>query len=299
MKFADTTAPKEAYEENTQRLGKRHIWNKAFKGLCFGAMAFSVLMLIVLLIRILTQGIGFLSWDLIVNFASRNAEDAGMLAALAGTIWLMIVAAPLSFVLGVGTAVYMEEYAPVNRFTKLLQTNISNLAGVPSVVFGLLGLTIFNRLLGLGASVLAGGLTLSLLVLPIIVVASREAINAVPTNVKQASYAMGATKWQTIFRIVIPTSLPGILTGTILALSRAIGETAPILVIGALTYVASTPSDLFSNFTAMPVQIYDWTGRPQEEFQNIAAAGIIIILLMLFFMNSIAVFIRTKFQKRF
>lgn len=299
MKFADTTAPKEAYEENTQRLNKRHIWNKTFKGVCFGAMAFSVLMLLVLLIRILTQGIGYLDWGLVVNFASRNAEDAGMLAALAGTIWLMIVAAPLSFVLGVGTAVYLEEYAPSNKFTNLLQTNISNLAGVPSVVFGLLGLTIFNRLMGLGASVLAGGLTLSLLVLPIIVVASREAINAVPTDVKQASYAMGATKWQTVFRIVIPTSLPGILTGTILALSRAIGETAPILVIGALTFVASTPSGVFSNFTAMPVQIYNWTGRPQEEFHNIAAAGIIIILLMLFFMNSIAVFIRSKFQKRF
>jgi phosphate transport system permease protein len=299
MKFANTTVPQEVQNENAQRLGKRHIWNKVFKGVCFAATAFSILMLLVLLIRILTQGIGFLDWGLVANFASRNAEDAGLLAALAGTIWLMMVAAPVSFILGVGTAVYLEEYAPSNKFTNLLQTNISNLAGVPSVVFGLLGLTIFNRLMGMGASVVAGGLTLSLLVLPIIVVASREAISAVPTDVKHASYAMGATKWQTIFRIVIPTALPGVLTGTILALSRAIGETAPILVLGALTYVAATPSGLLSSFTAMPVQIYNWTGRPQQEFQDIAAAGIIILLLMLLFMNSIAVFIRSKFQKRF
>ncbi|WP_022793182.1 phosphate ABC transporter permease PstA [Marinococcus halotolerans] len=299
MKFANTTVPQEVQNENAQRLSKRHIWNKVFKGVCFAATAFSILMLLVLLIRILTQGIGFLDWGLVANFASRNAEDAGLLAALAGTIWLMMVAAPVSFILGVGTAVYLEEYAPSNKFTNLLQTNISNLAGVPSVVFGLLGLTIFNRLMGMGASVVAGGLTLSLLVLPIIVVASREAISAVPTDVKQASYAMGATKWQTIFRIVIPSALPGVLTGTILALSRAIGETAPILVLGALTYVAATPSGLLSSFTAMPVQIYNWTGRPQQEFQDIAAAGIIILLLMLLFMNSIAVFIRSKFQKRF
>lgn len=299
MKFAHTTVPQEVQDENTQRLGKRHIWNKVFKSVCFTATAFSILMLLVLLIRILTQGIGFLDWGLVANFASRNAEDAGLLAALAGTIWLMMVAAPVSFILGVGTAVYLEEYAPGNKFTNLLQTNISNLAGVPSVVFGLLGLTIFNRLMGMGASVIAGGLTLSLLVLPIIVVASREAISAVPADVKHASYAMGATKWQTIFRIVIPTAIPGVLTGTILALSRAIGETAPILVLGALTYVASTPSNLFSSFTAMPVQIYNWTGRPQQEFQDIAAAGIIILLLMLLVMNSIAVFIRSKFQKRF
>ncbi|GEK58046.1 phosphate ABC transporter, permease protein PstA [Marinococcus halophilus] len=299
MKFANTTVPQEVQKENSPQLSKRQIWNKVFKGVCFTATAFSIAMLLILLVRIVTQGAGFLDWGLLTNFASRNAEDAGLLAALAGTIWLMLVTAPVSFILGVGTAVYLEEYAPRNKFTNLLQTNISNLAGVPSVVFGLLGLTIFNRLMGMGASVIAGGLTLSLLVLPIIVVASREAISAVPTDVKHASYAMGATKWQTIFRIVVPTALPGVLTGTILALSRAIGETAPILVLGALTYVASTPSNLFSNFTAMPVQIYNWTGRPQQEFQDIAAAGIIILLLMLLVMNSIAVFIRSKFQKRF
>ncbi|HHY21047.1 MAG TPA: phosphate ABC transporter permease PstA, partial [Bacilli bacterium] len=197
------------------------------------------------------------------------------------------------------TAIYLEEYGKKGRFIRFVQMNISNLAGVPSIVFGLLGLTLFVRGLDLGRSVLAGGLTMSLLILPIIVVAAQEAIRAVPNELREASYGMGATKWQTIRRVILPAALPGILTGNILALSRAIGETAPLIMIGALTYVNFLPEGLFSQFTVMPIQIYNWTSRPQEEFHYVAAAGIIVLLAMLLIMNSVAVWIRNKFQKHY
>ncbi|RSL32291.1 phosphate ABC transporter permease PstA [Salibacterium salarium] len=283
----------------TAKLSGRQLKNKIFKWLFIGATGFSILMLLILIIRILTQGLGYLDWDLLSSYASRNPEDAGILSAFVGTIWLMGVTAPISFILGVGTAIYLEEYAGKNRFTALIQMNISNLAGVPSVVFGLLGLTIFVREMSLGRSVIAGGLTMALLILPIIVVASQEAIRSVPNNLKEASYAMGASNWQTVYRVVLPAAIPGILTGNILALSRAIGETAPLIMIGALTYIAFLPEGLLSQFTVMPIQIFNWTSRPQEEFHLVAASGIIILLLMLLIMNSVAVWIRNKFQRRF
>ncbi|SFP74766.1 phosphate ABC transporter permease PstA [Salibacterium halotolerans] len=280
-------------------LPKREWKNRVFKTIFATAVGFSLLMLLILIIRIITQGIGSLDWQLFTNFASRHPEQAGLKAPLIGTIWMMALTAPISFVLGVGTAIYLEEYAKPNRFTALIQTNISNLAGVPSVVFGLLGLTLFVRELALGRSLIAGALTMSLLILPIIVVSTQEALRAVPSELKQASYAMGATTWQTIFKVVLPASVPGILTGTILALSRAIGETAPLIMIGALTYIAFLPESIMSQFTVMPIQIFNWTNRPQEEFHMVAAAGIIILLVMLLLMNSIAVWIRNKFQRRF
>ncbi|WP_051302097.1 phosphate ABC transporter permease PstA [Salibacterium aidingense] len=295
----ETTITTEERLQEPANLSVREWKNKIFKGIFTAAAGFSLLMLIVLILRIFTQGIGYLDWNLITSFASRNPSDAGILAAFVGTIWLMAVTAPISFILGVGTAIYLEEYANKNRFTSLIQTNISNLAGVPSVVFGLLGLTLFVRELAMGRSIIAGALTMSLLILPIIVVASQEAIRSVPTNLKEASYAMGATNWQTIYRVVLPAALPGILTGNILALSRAIGETAPLIMIGALTYIAFLPENLLSQFTVMPIQIFNWTSRPQEEFHLVAAAGIIVLLAMLLLMNSIAVWIRNKFQRRF
>ncbi|WP_077326995.1 phosphate ABC transporter permease PstA [Virgibacillus siamensis] len=273
--------------------------NQILKGLFFLAAVFGITVLAVLLYRILTQGIGYLDWSYITSFASRFPEEAGIKAAIAGSLWLMAVTAPVSLVLGVGTAIYLEEYAKKNKFTGFIQVNISNLAGVPSIVFGLLGLTVFVRLLEMGRSVLAGGLTMSLLILPIIVVAAQEAIRAIPPEQKEASYAMGATKWQTIRRIVLPAAIPGILTGGILALSRAIGETAPLLMIGALSFIAYLPENIWSGFTVLPIQIFNWTGRPQEEFHLVASAGIIVLLFMLLVMNSIAVFIRNKFSKRF
>lgn len=277
----------------------RLLKNKFFTLLFLLATLTGLLVLAILLFRIFTQGIGYINWDFLTSFASRRPSDAGIKAAIYGTIWMMGVTAPIAFTLGVGTALYLEEYASKNIFTKIIQMNISNLAGVPSIVFGLLGLTLFVRGLGLDRSVLAGGLTMALLILPIIVVASQEAIRAVPKELKEASFGMGATKWQTIRRVVLPVAIPGILTGNILALSRAIGETAPLIMIGALTYIAFVPENLMSQFTVMPIQIFNWTGRPQEEFQYVAAAGIIVLLAMLLIMNSVAVLIRNKFQKRY
>ncbi len=277
---------------------KRMAVNHLLKTLFFAATMFSLLVLAVLFYRIFTQGFEHLSFDFLTNFASRKPEEAGIKAALYGTIWLMAITGPISIVLGIGSAIYLEMYAKQSRFTRFIQTNISNLAGVPSIVFGLLGLTVFVRMLEMGRSVLAGGLTMSLLILPIIVVAAQEAIRAVPQELQEASYGMGATKWQTIWRVVLPAALPGMMTGSILALSRAVGETAPLIVIGALSYVAFVPDSIWSGFTVMPIQIYNWTGRPQEAFHDIAAAGIIVLLALLILMNSIAVFIRNKFSKR-
>lgn len=277
----------------------RLVKNKLYRGLFIGATFFALLVLFILLYRIFTQGIGYFNWDFLSSFPSRRPEDAGIKSAIFGTIWLMVVTAPISFILGVGTAIYLEEYSNKGKFTRFVQTNIANLAGVPSIVFGLLGLTLFVRGMDLGRSVLAGGLTMALLILPIIVVASQEAIRSVPKELREASFGMGATKWQTIRRVVFPSALPGILTGNILALSRAIGETAPLIMIGALSYVAFVPDGIMSQFTVMPIQIYNWTSRPQEAFHYVAAAGIIVLLLMLLFMNSIAVWIRNKYQNRY
>jgi len=286
-------------QEIIQYMSGRILKNNLFRLLFFFATVFGLIVLVVLLYRILTQAIGWLDLDFLQNYASRRPENAGIKAALVGSIWLMAIVAPLSLVLGVGTAIYLEEYAKKNRFTDFIQTNISNLAGVPSIVFGLLGLTVFVRGMELERSVIAAGLTMSLLVLPVIVVAAQEAIRAVPNQLREASYGMGATKWQTIYRVVLPTAIPGILTGSILALSRAIGETAPLVVIGIPTFIAYLPKSVFDTFTVMPMQIYNWTGRPQEEFQHVAAAGIVVLLALLILLNSIAVFIRNKFQKRF
>ncbi|RAK22399.1 phosphate ABC transporter membrane protein 2 (PhoT family) [Anoxybacillus vitaminiphilus] len=286
-------------EKVIKNMAGRLVKNNFFKFLFFLATVFGLIVLVVLLYRIFTQAIGWLDIDFLQNFASRRPEEAGIKAALIGSLWLMVIVAPLSLILGVGTAIYLEEYAKKNRFTDFIQTNISNLAGVPSIVFGLLGLTVFVRGMELGRSVMAAGLTMSLLVLPVIVVAAQEAIRAVPNQLREASYGMGATKWQTIYRVVLPAAIPGILTGSILALSRAIGETAPLVVIGIPTFIAYLPKSIFDTFTVMPMQIYNWTGRPQEEFQHVAAAGIVVLLFVLILMNSIAVFIRNKFQKRF
>ncbi|CEG22967.1 Phosphate transport system permease protein PstA [Planococcus massiliensis] len=282
-----------------KRMGGRKIVNYLFKGLFMLATTIALLALAILLYRIVTQGAGNLSWEFLNNFASRFPEKAGIKAALIGSLWLMAVVAPTSIILGVGSAIYLEEYAKKNRMTAFIRTNISNLAGVPSVVFGLLGLTIFVRALSLGNSVLAAGFTMSLLILPVIIVAAQEAIRAVPNELRDASLGMGATKWQTIVRIILPAAIPGILTGSILALSRAIGETAPLIVIGVPVIIQFLPSGVTDTFTALPMQIYDWSSRPQQEFQAVAAAGIIVLMAVLLTMNSIAALIRNKFQKRY
>lgn len=286
-------------ENVRRRMTGRILLNRIFKVLFLLATMFGLFVLGVLLYRIFTQGIGSLSMDFFTNFASRKPEEAGIKAALTGTIWLMGVVTPVTLILGVGTSLYLEEYAPKNKMTTFIQINISNLAGVPSIVFGLLGLTIFVRAFAMGQSVLAAGLTMSLLILPVIIVAGQEAIRGVPKDLRAASYAMGATKWQTIVRVVLPAAIPGIITGAILALSRAIGETAPLVVVGIPMFIAFLPKTIFDTFTVLPMQIYNWTSRPQEEFQAVAAAGIIVLMVLLISMNSVAVLIRNKFQKRY
>ncbi|MEO0739644.1 MAG: phosphate ABC transporter permease PstA, partial [Cyanobacteria bacterium J06649_12] len=231
---------------------------------------------------------------------SRKPEQAGIKPAFFGTLWLMMVVAATSFPIGVGAAIYLEEFADDNWFTRLVEINIGNLAGVPSIIYGLLGLAVFKRIMEPitgGNSVLSGGLTLSLLILPVIIVATREALRAVPTSMRLAGFALGANRWQVVWSHVLPSAMPGVLTGVILALSRAIGETAPLIAIGAVAFIRSTPSSLQSPFTAMPIQIYNWVGRPQAEFHQIAASGIIVLMVMLLFMNAIAIYFRNRFQQ--
>lgn len=282
-----------------KRMKNRLMINKVWKFVFIAATSFALLSLAMLVYRIFSQGIGYLDWQFLTNFASRIPENAGIKAALIGSLWLMAVVAPVSIILGVSTAIYLEEYAKKNRLNDFIRTNISNLAGVPSIVFGLLGLTIFVRMFGLGKTILAAGLTMSLLILPVIIVAAQEAIRAVSNEQREASYGMGATKWQTIVRVVLPAAIPGILTGSILALSRAIGETAPLVVIGIPVILQFLPDSFLSAFTALPMQIFDWAKRPKEEFQYVASAGIIVLMVVLIAMNSVAIIIRNKFQKRY
>ncbi|CAD2078116.1 phosphate ABC transporter permease PstA [Jeotgalicoccus meleagridis] len=273
--------------------------NTILKWLFFLCTMFGLIVLIMLIVDTLMDGWSRLNLDFLTSFNSSRAEQAGFFGAIIGSLWLMLVTAPVAIILSIGTALYLEEYAPKNKFTEFIKINISNLAGVPSVVFGLLGLAMFARALQLGNSVLAAGLTLALMILPVIVVASQEAIRTVPASVREASIGMGATKWQTVSRIILPAAIPGIVTGVILALSRALGETAPLVVIGVPTTLLVTPSSVLDSFQAMPMQIYSWVKMPNEEFQYVAAAGIIVMLVVLLLMNSAAIFIRNKFSKRY
>jgi len=254
--------------------------------------------LIALLAEVLIKGLPWVSKNLIVNYPSRHPEQAGLLSALMGTVWVMACTATISIPIGIGAAVYLEEYAPKNWFTKLIEVNISNLAGVPSIVYGLLGLALFVQILALGRSVLAGALTMSLLILPIIILTSREAIKSIPTTYREAAFALGATRWEVVSNVILPSAFPGILTGTILAMSRAIGESAPMIAISALVYLTFVPSGPMDRFTVLPIQIFNWVSRPQEGFRGIAAGGIVILLAVLFLMNAVAVYLRIKYQRR-
>ena len=269
----------------------------AFATLCLAATGVAIAALAILLVNVASQGIGRVSLDFINSFPSRKPEEAGIKAALWGTIWLMGLTAAFAVPMGLGAAIYLEEYAPRNWFTRVIQVNIANLAGVPSIVYGLLGLALFVRALSLERSVVAGALTMALLVLPIIIIASQEALRAVPNSIREAAYALGASRSQVVFRQVVPAALPGIMTGIILALSRAIGETAPLIMIGALLFVPFTPSGPFDRFTVLPIQIFNWASRPQKEFQENAAAGIIVLLAVLLTMNSAAIILRNRFQR--
>ena len=253
-----------------------------------------VLVLGVLLFTLVRDGWGYLSWDLLTGTPSRRAERSGLQPALFGTIWVIAITAALAFPIGVGAAIYLEEYAADTWWSRVLQVNIANLAGVPSVVYGLLGLGVFVELMRLGRTVIAGALTLTLLVLPIVIIAGREAIRAVPLSLRQAAYALGATKWQVSRHHVLPAALPGILTGTILALSRAIGETAPLLVAGAAGFVLFNPQSINDSYMVLPIQIFRWATNPQREFADLTAAAIIVLLVVLLSMNALAIFLRQR-----
>lgn len=298
---------------------RRLLANRAFLALCVAATAFAAATLIALLLSVALDGWDSLSWGFLDSFASRKPEKAGIKAALFGSLWVVATCAAMALPIGIGTAIYLEEFARRNWLTRLIQLNISNLAGVPSIVYGIIGLTAFSRLFGLvgaedpvslgseesffyfklpiGPSVLAASLTLMLVILPVIIVASQEALRGVPATIRQGSLAMGATTWQTVWRLTLPAAMPSILTGAILAVSRAIGEAAPLLVVGAALLIFRTPENLMSAFTVLPLQIFNWAGRPQAGFHSIAAAAIIVQLVLLVIFNGTAAILRGRLEK--
>lgn len=274
------------------------IKDKAFGLVGLIATLFGLLILTFLIGQVFYEGYNRIDLDFIKSLPSRKPEKAGIYTALAGTVWILFLTTIFSLPLGISTGIYLEEYTKKSRFNDLLEINVSNLAGVPSIIYGLLGLEVFGRMLNLGNSLLAGALTLSLLVLPIIIVTTREAIRAVPNSLRMASYGLGASKWQTIWEQILPASMGGILTGVILAISRAVGETAPLLVVGALAYVPFAPSSPLDEFTVLPIQIFNWISRPQHGFSVNAAAAILLLLTITFIMNGVAVYLRNRWQKK-
>lgn len=281
------------------RLGVRRLAGALFAAACLLMTLAAIGMLAVLLVGVGLDARGWLSGHFLTNFPSTlYPERAGIWSALIGTVWIIGLTSLFSIPVGIGAAIYLEEYARKNWFSRFVHLNIANLAGVPSIVYGILGLAMFVRFCHLGRSVLAGALTMSLLVLPVIIIAAREALTAVPDSIRHAAYALGATRWQVIWHHVLPAALPGTCTGIILALSRAVGEAAPLLMIGALTYVAFVPAGPLDTFTAMPIQIFDWASRPQSEFHGLAAAAIVVLLVILLSMNALAIGVRGWFQRR-
>lgn len=279
-------------------LARRRLKSKIFRYTCLTASMFGLIFLGCLFYNIFSNGLTYLSLDFLTHFPSRFPEKAGILSAIWGSLWLMGLTALISIPVGVAASLYLEEFAPRKSFMKFIEINISNLAGVPSIVYGLLGLAIFVRFFDLGRSILSGALTMSLLILPIIIIASREAIKTVPNSIRYAALALGCTKWQMVKDHVLPSALPGIMTGVILSISRAIGETAPLLVVGALGFVAFVPKGPMDSFTVLPIQIFNWASRPQAEFHKLAASGIIVLLVVLLLMNSVAIYLRHRFQKK-
>ena len=276
----------------------RRLQDPLFEILTVIILAIALASLAALLWDVARDGLGRLSWQFLTSYPSRRASMAGILPALIGSVYVIALTGLIAMPIGIAAAIYLEEYGGRSRMARLIEINISNLAAVPSIIYGLLGLGLFVRTLALGRSVLAGAATLALLALPVIILATREALRAVPPSLREGSYALGATKWQTIWYQVLPVAAPGILTGLILAMSRAIGETAPLIAIGALTYVPFLPDGPWSPFTVLPIQIFNWVSRPQADFAQNAAAGIIVLLVVLLAMNAMAIWLRDRYQRR-
>jgi phosphate transport system permease protein len=279
------------------RRNRRKQIGAALAVLFFLATVFGVLVLVTLLVDVAMQAAPWLDGTFLQSMPSRNPGEAGIWPAIMGSLWMMGLTALISVPLSVASAVYLEEYAQDGWFLRLVQINIANLAGVPSVIYGILGLAIFVRFVALGSSLIAGALTLSLLILPIIIISTQEALRAVPSGIREGAFALGATRWQVIWSHVLPAAAPGILTGVILALSRAIGETAPLIMVGAAGLVAA-PNSVMDPFTVLPIQIFNWTARPQDEFQGLAAAAIVVLMVLLLTMNLSAILLRNYFEQQ-
>lgn len=275
-----------------------HFVEAVFGKLCATATLVCVVALVGLLATVLINGVPWLSWTLLTSFPSGNPAKAGVLPALMGSVWLIALTALISIPIGVGAAVYLEEYASPGRWQRIVQLNISNLAAVPSIVYGILGLGLFVRAMSLERSILAGALTLTLVVLPIVILSTQEALRAVPSTIRQASFALGATRWQTVWRQVLPAALPGVMTGIILAISRALGEAAPLVAVGAVAFIAFVPQSIHDEFAALPLQIFNWAERPQAEFHGLASAAIVVLLAVLVLLNAGAVFVRARYGRR-
>lgn len=280
------------------RRGSMPMGEIVFRGLCLAAVVVPVVSLLALLAAVASEGVGRLDADFVMSFPSRVASASGILPALAGSIALVLLTMLIAVPVSVGSALYLEEYGKRGRFSGVIEVNITNLAGVPSVIYGLLGLEIFVRFLALRQSLLAGALTLSLLVMPVIITASRESIRMVPSALREAALGMGATRWSMVRRVVLPMAAPGMMTGSILALSRAFGESAPLIIVGAATFITFLPNGLMSSYSTLPIQIFNWVSRPQEAFQTNAAAGIVVLLVAVLCLNAVAVLVRHRLQRR-
>lgn len=284
------TSPLEAH--------RTYLGSQLFGWLCAASTFVCVAALVGLLITVAVKGVPWLSWTLLTSYPSRDPAKAGILSSLVGSLWLIALTAAISIPTGVGAALYLEEYASNSWWRRLVQLNIANLAGVPSIVYGILGLGLFVRAMALDRSVIAGALTLTLVVLPIVILSTQEALRSVPSTIRQASYALGATRWQTVWSQVLPAALPGVMTGVILAIARALGEAAPLVAVGAAAYVPFLPQSLGDEFSALPLQIYNWAERPQEEFHGLASAAIVVLLAVLILLNAGAVFVRARYGRR-
>jgi len=291
------TAPKVELEA-VRRRRREVLMEWLFLVSAWFALLLTISVLLAILGKLFADGLTRINWQFLTSFPSRRPEEAGIFSAWVGTIYVMFLTAAIALPLGIGAAIYLEEFASRNWFTRLVELNINNLAGIPAIIYGLLGLQVFVRWFRMGESVLAGACTLAIMSLPVIIVASREALRAVPVSIREAALALGATRGQTVRDHVLPLAIPGILTGTILALSRAIGEAAPLVTIGALTFVAFLPKSPLDPFTVLPIQAYNWVSRPQPEFHRNAAAALIVLLALLLLMNSIAIYLRNRYQQR-
>jgi phosphate transport system permease protein len=295
---AIATPPGAAAPRFEPQLMRRKLSGTIFLGACLVAIGLLLLALILLLVDVLTAGLSWLDVQFLTSFPSRRAQSAGILPAIVGSLEMGIILAAVTFPVGIAAAVYLQEYAADTFLNRLLRTNISNLAGVPSIIYGIFGLALFVRALALGESLLAGALTLALLILPVVMIASMEALRAVPNSQREGALALGATRWQMVRRSVLPAAAPGILTGIILAMARAIGEAAPLIIVGAVGFVTFLPAPIGDRYTVLPIQIFDWASRPQSDFQGIAAAAIVVLLVLMILLNALALVIRVRLSRK-